>query len=507
MRRGLKPNFKERKKPKFHKMKKILVLLFLWTFIVTSECSDITNFCSPTDDQFVFESETDLIEPVAGTTFCNCEIRATSPWSTQSVVIECRDLAMNNVNLTVSQLPFGAVNLDLSWNQLEYVPPLIGDHLRVLTVTNNPITTIDDHNFAKIAFLQILDLSENQIETISYNAFDDLLHLEKLDLSKNKLKYFQSNIFSSLTLMSELVLSFNNLTEAFSGGPTADQPNQHQVDLFLSLGVTPNLKVLEMNNCNLNRIDISNGGGLERIYLRFNNFSTVPDLPSSVEFLDLSGNPFEVLFPKFLPHLYKLKTLLLQDMPNLTHVEEYSLYGLPRLEQLNFQGSKRLESFHEHAFGQNVVLNETDTVLEVLNFHGTNLQTLNSSLKFALEVIKVLELDGNPLLCDCELKWIKTLEIETNGQCMKPSSIRGKLISDVPEQRFACQRWNTSMYKVMNGLFVLLLLILCGVAMYLIVIGIKPSRKNVLQKISSASPYARITSVSIDPNRAELQNA
>lgn len=57
----------------------------------------------------------------------------------------------------------------------------------------------------------------------------------------------------------------------------------------------------------------------------------------------------------------------------------------------------------------------------------------------------VLYLSGNPLVCDCELKWIKKKEWEdsTYGACFVPETNRYKFIYQVQEEDFIClQRGN-----------------------------------------------------------------
>lgn len=468
----------------------LIIIFILPSLSISQTPTSISHLCSL--DKLIIKDKTinENIVPV-NDNFCDCTTINTSPWGLPALVIQCHDMLFENKLFEAEILPYGTEKLDLSWNNFQHVPDLIGDELKILELSNNKIITIDDNNFDKIQFLRELDLSRNKIEAISINAFSELHLLQKLDLTRNKIKIINHNVFSPLPALTHLILSENNLKNAFS---------ENGGDLFLSLGVTTNLLILELNSCQLEKIDLLLGTGLEELYLTDNNFSKPIDLAKGIEKLDLSGNPIKALTVNFLPHLFKLTHLYLRDMPNLGSVDEFSLFGLPKLIELNFEGSRNLTKFDEYAFGENAITNETESILEILNLRGTSLKSLNSTLLNVFQNIKVLNLAGNPILCDCDIEWVQDLSIQTGGQCLRPKSLRGTLITDVPKARFECKKWTHWFYSLMNGLLVFLLLILCGVAIWLIVVGIKPSRRTNLQKVGASSPYARIT---IEPNRAE----
>lgn len=423
---------------------------------------------------------------------CLCQTEGSKNSGLPYLLIECKELGWNENLFKAHELPFRTNTLDLSWNKFQYVPKFHGEFLKILILSYNNISSIEEDVFRLIPNLRFLDLGSNRIEGISLNAFQYLTLLEHLDLSKNNIKIINTNVLSPMTSLNYLILSENNLNETMSNH-----------DLFLALGAPTSLNKLEMNYCNLESINLKYGSGLEVISMRYNNFTEVPDVPHNAVSLDFSGNPIAILKPKCLPHLYKLTTLHFEDMPYLSEIQEYSLFGLPRLTTLNFKGSKNLTKFDEHAFGATVVINETDLALESLSFRGCNLKLLNSTLAFALENIKEFDLSGNPLFCDCRLAWIRKLNVDTNAQCQRPIFLRGKKLSDIGEDKFVCKKAWVS--NLLNGVLVLLLMVLIAVAIYLIVMGVRPSRRMHLQKMGASSPYARITTsvVTLEPSRAE----
>ncbi|XP_055597172.1 leucine-rich repeat neuronal protein 1 [Uranotaenia lowii] len=446
--------------------------------VVTKLCSFDKPLIDPTDE--------------SNSKFCDCDVENSPPWGIPVVLINCQDHHFQNAIFQVKILPQGTIRLDLSYNKLTSIPSFVSEKLQYLSVRHNEIASLTDKNFANVTMLLELDISENNIELINSDAFIGLTLLRKLNLAENKIKTIQPNAFSVFSYLEHLILSHNPLGEFL---------NSSENDIFLRLGVTPRLHNIELENCTITKIDLSSGVGLDNIVLGSNQLFQIPNLPKQLSLLDISDNPIRVMTAKFLPHLHNLQHLIMQDMPNLYKLEEFALFGLPRLTNLNLQGSRNLTVIDPYIFGKNVVLNETDTVLEHLNLKGTSIKTLNSSLEFAFERLAVLDLTGAPLNCDCQLQWIKHLGNATvHGSCTKPMSLRGHQLVDLEQDQFKCKVEKSWVYMMFNVLLVILLIVLVLAAIYLVYIAIRPRQKVQMRKPGSNSPYARVT---IEPNQME----
>ncbi|XP_037048743.1 leucine-rich repeat neuronal protein 2 [Bradysia coprophila] len=424
--------------------------------------------------------------------YCECVMENSSQGGLLVMHIHCENRKFKNENFAAEVLPTVTNSLDMSWNEFQFVPNFVGYDLSTLDMSHNAITVIDDNNFAKVKNLSELNLSWNKIEALSINAFARLGNLLKLDLSRNLLQKITNNVFSTLPSMTHLILSRNRfLNETFS---------VNDVDLYISLGVSTKLNILEIEDANLDTIDLLQGVGLKVAKFRCNQFELFPSIPRSIEILDLSENPLRTLEAKVIPHLNDLEEIYLNDMPRLSSIQEYAFFGLPKLRTVSLEGSWKLTFFSGEAFGDYDVLNGSVTSLEVLNLRGTSLKYIDETLVTALDKIKKFDLNGNPLICNCDVRWIKDIGLETNGRCYLPQDLRGELLTEISDSDLKCRRWSAWVYKTLNGLMILLLLILCGVATWLIVMGLRPSRRVHLQKVGAASPYARVT---IEPNRAD----
>lgn len=476
-----------------------LVVLLYQKFI---SCQDvIKQLCVPIKaiipSEIIDADETSSnITPTNNSTsdnlYCECIMENSSPGGLLVMHIHCDNRKFKNENFRVEVLPAVTSLLDLSWNEFEIVPVFTGSDLTNLDLSHNVITELDDNDFLKVSNLKELNLSWNKISALSISAFASLQNLLKLDLSRNWLRNITPNVFSSLQSMTHLILSRNRfLNETFSA---------ENVDLFLNLGATTKLNILEIEEADLDHIDLSHGFGLNVVKLKCNKFEKFPDVPRGIEIVDLSENPFRIMEAKSIPHLMYLQELYLNDMPRLSAIQGYAFFGLPNLKTVSLEGSWKLTFFSGDAFGNSNALNETVTNLEVLNLRGTSLKYIDNTLIAALTKIKTFDLNGNPLICNCDIKWVRDFGLETNGRCFLPYELRGQLLTEISDSDLKCRRWSAWVYKVLNGLMILLLLVLCGVATWLIVMGLRPSRRGHLQKIGAASPYARVT---IEPNRAE----
>lgn len=215
-----------------------------------------------------------------------------------------------------------------------------------------------------------------------------------------------------------------------------------------------------------------------------------------MKYLRLSGNPIRYLSShSSLTHLKQLEILVMEDLPYFGEVDEFALAELPHLRRVSFEGCKNLSAFHANAFSSDYI------ALEQLNLKGCNLRTLNASSLF--ETIKEIELDGNPFNCDCEIKWISELKIETGARCNRPDELKDALISEIEEaDELSCSKTSRFMRKLLNSVILVVLLVICALVILWFLQLLKPDsrRKRMTTKVGPESPYQRVT---IEPNRAE----
>lgn len=417
---------------------------------------------------------------------CDCVTENSPTWGELVLVIDCAEKSLENDGFSAERLPNFTVSLDLPYNKFTTLPILEGDELSFLDASYNHIHSLVARNFAKIPNIMHLDLSNNHLEKIDVDAFYGLSKLTELNLANNALHILPLSLFSPLTGLNHLILSGNiGLNDTFS---------QVGVDLFLRLGVTPSLLKLEVERCNLTTIDLGRGSWLGEVYLAGNAISDLKNMPSIVRVLDFSRNTIETIPESFFSEMKGLEMILLQDMPELTSVEAMSFYPLRNLKHVSFRGSTKLTHLDAEAFG---ALTDDDKLLpniEILNLQGTNIGTLNESLYLLLKDTKAIDLDGAPLVCDCNLRWTKQLNVETNGQCRSPKYLKGVLLSGVPDKNFECRLFPKWVYTTINGVLILLVLVLCSLAVWFVIMKLKRTTDSRHKpNVHSSSPYSPIT--------------
>ena len=125
-------------------------------------------------------------------------------------------------------------------------------------------------------------------------------------------------------------------------------------------------------------------------------------------------------------------SLKVNDIKDLQFVDRDAFVGLSRLETLHLVDNRKLRYIDRGAF--------VDTPrMRTLLLHRNNLGTLEQAVVDAMTELEVLGLHGNPLVCDCTLRWLATLRHpsisvnlteEGSVVCHSPASMAGVRLTD-----------------------------------------------------------------------------
>jgi hypothetical protein len=225
-------------------------------------------------------------------------------------------------------------------------------------------------------------------------------------------------------------------------------------DSFVSLA---ELKVLLVRQCGLRTIELGAFNGLSELTtltLSGNEISEI--IPGTfeslgkLERLDLSYNTLEHLDIDVFSGLVNLKYVSLEQnqlqyllpdtflgLPNIKHISLHNNPGLQIPTDSNFINSHSLS--HLDIVKCKVSSLSVETIanvsaLERLDMRGNNLKTVDINILRALPKLSELNLDDNPLQCDCQLqevwRWFEDHEIVTGKwhsapKCDTPSEVAG----------------------------------------------------------------------------------
>ncbi|XP_012145922.1 podocan [Megachile rotundata] len=203
----------------------------------------------------------------------------------------------NLISLTVDDNRISSVgkNYDLDLSGLS--------SLEYLSISNNPITVLDDTAFVDTANLRCLNMSENGLTALEPEVFTPLISLEITILNNNM---FRTIPFMKPLNISTLLMDCNRITNLTSN----------------SLSMLPNLRKLSLAGNMISSIHVDTFKSqelLEELDLSDNELNHLPvhwDLHTeNLRYLDLSGNKFISITPFLSTTITALEQVYLDDNP------------------------------------------------------------------------------------------------------------------------------------------------------------------------------------------------
>ncbi|XP_076344640.1 leucine-rich repeat neuronal protein 1-like [Tachypleus tridentatus] len=364
-----------------------LALVIMWTVVSSLDISCPTE-CECLVRQSLF------IKAEVQTVNCSCrdllEIPGAVPWTTESLLLRGNQfsellvkipilphlLELDLSNNVIRQLGRGSIFqnltelrfLDLSYNKFRTLLNGVFRGIRkleTLLVSTGHLKFIDEQVFDDMNKLKYLNLKENSIHSLSAEWFYDMMNLEFLEFSHNKMFYLNGGTFSAAISLRHLSLSHNRIRgiheNAFVG-------LRNLTTLLLNnnhITKVPSVALLSMRSLRVLRLDAN-----PISQLGMGDFAKVP-----VEEISLSNSTSLQLIDRgsFLDLLSLKKTYLFNN-PSLQYVDSQAFINVPQLR--------------------------------VLLLHRNNLSALSHEIVKRRPSI-YLTLHGNPLLCNCNVRWVR----------------------------------------------------------------------------------------------------
>lgn len=293
--------------------------------------------------------------------------------------LERLDLSRNNL-IEVQPSSFRNTrslrSLDISENNLRDLPESIMglSDLRELDVSFNRLSGLSPVILSSLRQLEELKASNNKVLGIPQGTFRDLPVLQYLDLSSNELNMMEAGSVRNLPQLQEIVLADNRLVEL------GDR-------IFEEL---PNLQAVHLQQNNLR-------------YISPNSFIRSP----SIVYLNISSNHFRTLEHVGLRSVRNLEVL---DLSNngIKRITTNPLRGLDWLVELKLDDN-RICRVQGEPFS-------TMPRLRVLTMRNNKMSTIvEPTFRSLRGNLAILDLDGNPLDCSCEILWLRAWYQETDS--------------------------------------------------------------------------------------------
>jgi Leucine-rich repeat (LRR) protein len=261
--------------------------------------------------------------------------------------------------------------VNCSNSALHNIPLNIPTHVRILVLSGNNITYLENDSFVFKGLFELLTLKADlcKIRKIELGAFNGLTSLMFLSLSGNEIREIKPGTFKMTRSLVHLYLPSNRIEHL-------------ENDLFYGL---VNLK-----------------------------------------FIRLSGNKLHNLHPDIFVRSRKLQGIYLSHNAELSIPTDRHFINSRSLKHLGIEGCN-VRSVSVETFS-NI------SALERLDMGYNHLMALNISILKSLPRLSTLYLYGNPLQCDCQLqevwRWCQDHNIQTAYKemvpiCDTPSEVKG----------------------------------------------------------------------------------
>lgn len=238
----------------------------------------------------------------------------------------------------------------------EYTPELESVHLSF-----NSIEEIDSQTFHDIRTLKYIYLDDNLIKKIGKTAFSNLENLEYLSLEGNNIRFLEYEAFQNIPKIRHLDLSFNELTNL-------------NLDAFEQVGALSSLKIDASHN-KMASLSMNNGS-------RWLSYS-------SIKMIDFSYNNISIISSDYFESLGSSLIHLWFSHNNLLNVSANTFSRMPQLQLLDFS--------HNH-----IMLIDPEAFRETGNLRSIDLSyNILKDLPLTLfenhRNLKVVDLSGNQM--------------------------------------------------------------------------------------------------------------
>lgn len=370
--------------------------------------------------------------------------------------------------------------LDLSYNQIMAIHPKSFSKLNQLKQVNLHGNTIENFDFMAIqdnAALSTLDFSKNKLKSISPNLVNRALDVETLNISSNNL----NELPATLNMMSRLKVldaSFNHIKH-FDGNSINSintltefkMPNNKLMELRTgSFKDLRDLETIDLDNNNIEVVHpkaIANLPNLVSIYLSRNHIIDLPDrvfsnLPK-LRIIEMQGNRLQYISQRAFESMPLVQYMNLSNN-QITSIDNSGLRQLSSLEvlDLSFNRLMRLTRASFQYMEWLVELNLDNNMichisgqpfdfmprLKVLSLRHNKLTTVveNTFAKLRNN-IAILDIDGNPIICNCQIVWLKSWLSESSS--IGPKCADGTYVKTMPFGRDDCS--NAAVTKLEEG--------------------------------------------------------
>jgi Leucine-rich repeat (LRR) protein len=309
------------------------------------------------------------------------------------------DASGNRLDRLPSSLPAGVTHLHLSDNRLTEVTDATmanGSHILVLDLSHNELISVPE-SLRHLKVLQTLDLSHNSIDRLEGASILGLTQLWRLQLRKNRIRTLNIDILKNLQSLQIVDLSSNDLAEVERG----------------SFDACSQLQAIRLDGNSLTHMDglFSN---LEKLIWLNMSSNALKDfdyamVPRALHWLDISHNEIVEL-----GNYYDLtgEIALATVDASFNKIRQLGPNSVPDSVETLSLNDNAIEQIVPYTFFKKASLAKVDLTVNNLKSVDRN------ALRLASDIVRLPDffLGGNPIECDCDMVWFKSINDEDNLQ-------------------------------------------------------------------------------------------
>ncbi|CAH1792672.1 unnamed protein product [Owenia fusiformis] len=307
--------------------------------------------------------------------------------------------------------------------------------LKSLNLAHNSINRIESESFEGVEdTLANLDINNNQLDSPGeLVAIRPLTNLETINIGYNQLHVIpDNNIFETLSKLKSLILDGNLIStlskvsfvgienELLSMSLQHNRINHIATDTFIDF---KKLKELLLGAQSLKDVI---------------NENTFNGLENSLERLSMDEALLDTTHLRSIQQLSQLKSLKL-GKNNIAYLPDRTFENLNQLERLELCDNQISELNQETFFGL------SQSLIHVL-LCNNQIATVTKCVFHQFEKLAEINMNGNPLLCDCRLKWLHAFIKENYGPlvgvlpwtCAAPENLRGQYFAQLDPTQLQC---------------------------------------------------------------------
>lgn len=322
-----------------------------------------------------------------------------------------------------------------------------------INLKSNLIADLDSDVFANLKFINEIDLDSNHLAILKANSFTNLSKLVTLTVRSNHLESVDKDAFNGLSELQNLNLYNNRLTEipfeSINGLKTLVQLNLsfNKIKSIPEETITfiPTLEDIYLDSNPIQRIKMfpNISSSLKRVDIQFTDINLATKLTwkylANIDILNLAGTKFHAFTAGTFEGLTKVKKVFIRDMPLLMSVGPDAFNGLQSATTIDLADCNRLHAIDETAF--------MSTNVSAFFLQDSAITYIPEHL-LKWSKMKTLMISGNPINCDCKIKWMLNASTFGNNsdikssfdglRCDSPTALNGSNVTSLLPTNVTC---------------------------------------------------------------------